>query len=439
MIQNPTSPSTSPPRIQLNTRLWPLLVLTFVALQLFAPYQGWKILLVGLGATWALGYLWARALARGLRVTREKRFGWAQVGDRLEERFTLINDGWLPALWVEVRDQSTLPGYTVSRATGVGAFSLNTWHTQGVCARRGLFTLGPTLLRCGDPFGLYTVSISDPAMVSLIVMPPVVPLPPIEIAAGGRAGEGRQRAAASEPTVSATRVREYLPGDNLHWIHWRASARHDKLLVRQFDHTPAGDWWIALDLNQAAQVGEGQQSTLEHGVILAASLAAQGLRAGRAVGLMAHGESLSWITPQVGEGQRWEILRALTLAQSGAHSLAESLARAQTAFRQASSLIIITADVSGAWVDTLWPLLRRGVAPTILLLAPRSFGSDADAQPLLNTLDELGIAHQFITRDLLDRPELRAGRQGQWEWRVSGTGRAIAVRQPGDLTWKPLT
>lgn len=430
--------------IRLNSRFYPLLFIALIALQWFTPYQAWKILLVGIGGAWLLGFVWARALARGLRFAREMRFGWAQVGDRLEERFVLSNDTWLPALWVEVRDQSTLPDYNVSLATGIGGGETTTWLTQGVCARRGLFTLGPTQLRCGDPFGFYTVTIGDNATASLLVMPPIIPLPTIEVASGGRMGEGRQRVSFTEPTVSASRVRAYQTGDQWRWIHWRVSAHRDALHVRQFDTMPAGDWWVCLDVNASAQVGEREQGedTLEHSVILAASLAAHGLREGRAVGVMAHSEPPVWLRPQAGEEQRWSILRALTTVNASSHSLAAALMHAQTLFQQASSLIVITPDTSGAWLPALWQLARRGFVPTVLLLDPPSYGavatSDSGVQRVTASLAELDIAHAVITRELLDRPELRAGKQGQWQWRVSGTGRAIAVEQPRDLQWRTL-
>ncbi|MBK9210615.1 MAG: DUF11 domain-containing protein [Anaerolineales bacterium] len=51
-----------------------------------------------------------------LRLTREVRFTWAQVGDKLEEQFTLTNNGSVPATWVEVVDHSTLPDYSAARA-----------------------------------------------------------------------------------------------------------------------------------------------------------------------------------------------------------------------------------------------------------------------------------------------------------------------------------
>lgn len=426
------------PRLKLNGWLAPGLVALVLLLQLLTPYKGWRILLVGLGGAWLLSYLWSRTLARGLRLTRERRFGWAQVGDQMVERFTLENNSWIPGLWVEIMDHSTLPGYRVGRGTGVTADSAIRWHTEAVCNRRGLFVLGPTSLRTGDPLGFYTVTLDYPASTPLLVLPPIVPLPAIEVAPGGRAGEGRPRANAPERTVSASGVREYAPGDSLRWIHWPTSARRGELYVRLFDSTPAGDWWICLDLDRRVQLGEGADSTEEHGVILAASLADRGIRDGQAVGLVTHGQSLVWLKPEAGDGQRWEILRALALVNRGTVPLAELLARTGATIGQRASLVLITADAAGGWVEALVPILRRGVIPTVLLLDPLSFGGTQTVTSTTTLLTQMGVAHYVITRDLLDRPEARPGRQGQWEWRVLGTGRAVPLHPRLDTGWRTL-
>ena len=245
------------PQLQLKSWLMPALVSLLLILQLVAPYRGWQVLLVGLGGTWLVSHLWARSLARGLCLTREMRFDWVHVGDRLLERFTLANDSWLPALWIEIVDHSTMPEYQTGQATGVGGRGSTRWHKEAICTHRGLFTLGPTSLRTGDPFGLYTVTLQYPESLPLLVLPPIVPLPTIEVAPGGRTGEGRPRIDALERTVSAASVREYRPGDSLRWIHWRTSARRDALFVQIFDGTPASDWWILLDMNRYVQAGEG--------------------------------------------------------------------------------------------------------------------------------------------------------------------------------------
>jgi uncharacterized protein (DUF58 family) len=187
------------------------------------------------------------------------------------------------------------------------------------------------------------------------------------------------------------------------------------------------------------QVGEGQNSTAEHGVILATSLADQGLRAKQAVGLVTQGQDLLWLPPQGGDYQRWEILRALALVSPGAASLSDLLAREGSAFGQSASLVIITPAVDGDWVESLVPLLRRGVTPTVILLDPASFGGVGDVRGIVALLADLGIPHHVVTRDLLDQPEALPGQEGQWEWRVLGTGRAVAVRHPLDTHWRTLS
>jgi hypothetical protein len=153
---------------------------------------------------------------------------------------------------------------------------------------------------------------------------------------------------------------------------------------------------------------------------------------------MAHGEDLIWLPPRGGEGRRWEILRALAGVVPGERSLSELLARMEPALGQQASLIIITSAVDGKWIEALVPLLRRGAVPTVLLLDPVSFGGMGNARGMTAVLSDLGVAHYVITRDLLDRPEAHPGRQGRWEWRVLGTGRAVPVHRHRDVAWKVL-
>lgn len=123
-------------RLRLSAPLLPVLALAALVMQILDPSRIWTIFLIGLGGLLGIAYAWARSLRRGLSIRREMRYGWAQVGDTLEERFCLHNSGWFPATWVEIEDQSTLPGYNATRATGADADSTNQWLTEGICAGR---------------------------------------------------------------------------------------------------------------------------------------------------------------------------------------------------------------------------------------------------------------------------------------------------------------
>ena len=431
---------SNPATIRPHSRLWPAMAGLLLLVQMAWPNRAWVVLLVILGGSWVLCYLWARSLAHGLKLEREIRYGWAQVGDRLEQRFTVTNRNWAPGLWLEVDDRSSLPGYLPSRVTGVSGWGTTQWNMAGTCTRRGLYTIGPARLRSADPLGLFSVETRESASTVLLVLPPVLPIPKIEVAAGGRAGESRrERRSALETTVSVDTVREYIPGDPLSAIHWPTSARREALYVRQFEHTPSSDWWIFLDLEKGAQAGEGEDSTVEHGVILAASLADKGLRAGHAVGLVTcGGKELSWIPPKHTPGQLMDILRALALATTGETSLEELLARESRSLRGGASLILVTPNVEAKWLPALLRMRDNRIAATVLLFDPLSFGGAGDARQALGLMERYGIAHSLVPRELLDRPEARPGREGQWEWRTVGQGKAVPVRKPKDTAWRRL-
>jgi uncharacterized protein (DUF58 family) len=423
-------------RLKLTNRLVPLVVALLLGLELTFPHKAWLILLLGLGGLWGLCFWWARTLAHGLHLTRQMRFGWAQVGDRLEEHFILTNYTWVPGLWVELEDHSTLPDYRASQVTGIGSHAENSWTTASTCTRRGIFSLGPTTIHSSDPFNLYSITIDYPDSATLTVTPPIVPLPAIEVAPGGRTGEGRPHVRALERTVSVATVRDYIPGDSLRAIHWPTSARHNDLFVRLFENTPAGDWLIVLDLDERFQVGQGQTSTEEHGVILAASLADRGLHRGRAVGLLAHSDTLTWLPPRSGDGQRLQILQALATARPGPQPLASLLA--QPSFGRLASLIVITPTIDRGWVEALSPILRYSAVATVLVLDPPAFGGSQSAQPLVTLLANLNIVHHLITPALLQGAGLIPGQQGQWDWRISPLGRAVAGRPQQDMSWRGL-
>ena len=153
---------------------------------------------------------------------------------------------------------------------------------------------------------------------------------------------------------------------------------------------------------------------------------------------MAQGEELLWLPPHGGDHQRLSILRALALVKSGKRPLTELLQRASSAFKQHTSLVIVTPAINAEWTQALLPLQQRGVVPTVLLLDPASFGGHGDANKTTASLADLGVTYYVITHDLLDRPEARPGQGGKWEWRVLPTGHVVPTHRPRDLTWKKV-
>lgn len=207
--------------------------------------------------------------------------------------------------------------------------------------RRGAFLLGPLRVVRNDPFGLARCGylVGDPKV--LLVTPRVTPLE--RGGADEARGEGTDPELVRHSIPSADEVipRDYRPGDALRRVQWRATARQDRLMVRQEEQLSNPEAWILLD---TVHEHSGDAEAFERAVELAASVAAHLLELGYLVGVHETGErqlSGSYELP------------------GGDHLLIAQLAGVDR-----------TREQSGDWAARLSVSLRAGSAtsPTFLML-----------------------------------------------------------------------
>jgi uncharacterized protein (DUF58 family) len=117
--------------------------------------------------------------------------------------------------------------------------------------RRGLYPIGPFVVEYEDPFGLVNSVRSVGEADRLVVVPEVAELP----VGGPELADGEGNAVLVQRRVTGNdddlTTREYRPGDALRRVHWRASARHGELMVRQEEHRSHPDARILIDTRQS--------------------------------------------------------------------------------------------------------------------------------------------------------------------------------------------
>ena len=240
------------------------------------------LLLVGLGARgWA-----ALAFAR-VSYTRKLSRTRAFRGDHVELQSILANPRLLPLPWVEVWEQlpvglspdgprersfSAPDRVWVNRGLALWPYQRLRWRRQLRCAKRGVFRLGETRLRTGDPFGFFERERATRDGVEILVYPRVVPLrrlglplhhPSLDVVSPS--------SPVTDPTRTAT-IREYRPDDPQRLIHWASTARHGALQVRVLE--PATSLHVSLLLDvRGFGFGRQHEELLEQALSAIASIA----------------------------------------------------------------------------------------------------------------------------------------------------------------------
>jgi uncharacterized protein (DUF58 family) len=321
-----------------------------------------------------VAWLWPRLAMRGVHLTRHVDPGTPTVGETYEEVFEVERKGWVPAPWVEVRDLSQIPDYQPGRVISLG-HDLVRWKARGVYRRRGWMALGPTSLRVCEPFGLFDRELKVSQRTSVLVYPRVRPIPDLITPSSQQVGTTQVLGAWSDYPPETGGVRDYATGDSFGRIHWPLSAKHQRLMSKTFEQPMTTDLWILLDLDRSVHYGEGEESTVEYAVSLAASMASQVHSRGRQVGLVANDSKGTILEPHRAVRQDRLILDYLAVCQAdGRTPLTQTLAWDRIRRLPRRAIAVITPSADPAWVRLLQTVRGRRSSLIVFYLDSASFG-----------------------------------------------------------------
>ncbi len=243
--------------------------------------------------------LLGRAMMGGLACERTGPATCSE-GERVTLTLTLTAAGALPKFYLTAQDR--LPRW-LKPVGDPPALILQLWPGESSAVsyalepeKRGVYALGPARANTTDPLGFFTYTQTLPCVSELVVYPAVIPLRQLFVldASGAWGRDGRDDGASRGDGLDFHGVREYRPGDDLRRVHWRTTARTQKLAVMEFVQGQTSDALLALDLNRAsyADTGDGPDGALEYAIKTAAAVAAFLLQQGYRVRLLSQGTSL---------------------------------------------------------------------------------------------------------------------------------------------------
>ena len=390
------------------------------------------LLLLGLLGLFILliANMWAKYCMREVQYKRELSVKRALFGEEITLALSIENAKLLPLPWLEIEEiiprDLQFNGSNLRMSVTSNSFLLEslfslrwyervTRHYSVRCTARGIHAFGPTTMRSGDVFGFQSRQEAIANRQYLMVYPMVVPLARFGLPARHPFGDYNAPRRMLEDPSRVVGVRDYMYGDDLRRVHWKASARAMQLQSKLYQ--PTTTYTLVLFLNVAVQldVYYGIHPELQElAICAAASVADWALNEGLAVGLFANttmympeiGMSLPssqngaqeesasvesiiaeqlkrrriHLPPSSNEEQRRRIMGTLARIQSYFGSPIEDLLQAERGRLPAgATVVVVTSAISDPLLEALARVRQSGHAVTILFvgdstIAPRLAG-----------------------------------------------------------------
>ncbi len=200
----------------------------------------------------AVAILYVRSRKPKLEVSR--RLGSSTVHDGDTTTVTLLLDNVSRSVsHLTIEDDVNRLGVATFEVARLKKRESTTATYRVTCRPRGVYRVGPTTVKAGDPLGLAELSAGTGPVDRIVVYPAVEDLSGFPIIRG------------QDPAMQASRpeharrggedfytLREYQRGDDLRRVHWPSSAKTDQLMIRQLETPWQSRALVLLDVRSAS-------------------------------------------------------------------------------------------------------------------------------------------------------------------------------------------
>ncbi|TXK78394.1 DUF58 domain-containing protein [Paenibacillus sp. N3.4] len=346
---------------------------------------------------------------RGLRMERTFNKTHCHAGENIEMIETIVNNKLLPIPWLRL--ESTFhAGLHFAKQTNLevssGAISQNhrslfslmpytrivrRHHIQ--CAKRGWYKLETAAAAIGDIVGIPAVSATHRFQSELLVYPPLVNYEDIPLPSSRWQGDIVVKRWIMPDPFMTSGVREYRYGDTMSSIHWKATARSQRLQVfsREFTADPRLLIVVNTQITETMWDAVSDPELVEKGLSYAATLADYAISQGVPVGFGFNGWRQDqpgipvYLAPEGGWPHLDRLFETMAkLAVSCCRSCNDFLANWEEQDGSAVDIVLLTAFVSSALQSRISQLEAMGHSVYIVPL---------DHHLLTFNTEEVGTSH----------------------------------------------
>ena len=255
----------------------PLLFTVFIASIIFfliCPFKLLQFLCLGIIGVILLSFFYAIVLKSNIQIERNTSALKLACKEKSEITFTIKNYSPLTAHVCYFFD--SVPYFYVFNEGNKGVTALRPHEIKRITYKvtsqeRGLFHAGPVRIRTSDPLGLFLIDMEVSCPLEITVRPARIKLI-TEVVPGFPQGNLKINNPCYEDITMRRSIRDYMNGDELKRINWRASARFASLYTNQYENSFDAPLFVFLNLAEEDYDLHNRRYYSEKAIEIAASI-----------------------------------------------------------------------------------------------------------------------------------------------------------------------
>ena len=275
------------------------------------------------------------------------------AGDTVEVSIILTRKNRFPLLYVIVEDEMGPPwGCLSTSLVFVGFKKSIEWKYSLKDVPRGKHIFQEIRLHTGDLIGLCQKKHACSTVDEMIIFPNFREWSSREFESLFSGNQGvSQRASRGQTMISG--VREYQAGDRLSWINWKATAKTNKMMTKEFEEQKSEHLCLVLDLEPAP--------SFEHLVSFVASFVSLAINQGLQIGYV-DAEHEGFLPIRKGERHRKAIFYQLAQVKPNGQGLFEqSLWKRIGTLTNQATLVVMTTQLTFEKLEAIRPFKKNQV------------------------------------------------------------------------------
>ena len=353
---------------------------------------------------YSLGSWWSRRTLKQIEARRELD-SHAFLGETIKISLKVRNNGLVPTAWVALYDSLPLAlGGTkpFQRVAGFGSREESHFEYTLEARKRGYYAVGPLSISTEDLFGLGQRVVKEVPAQFITVYPKIVPLANVKIPSRSPQGTLRHHQPLFEDPTRVFGKREYVAGDSLRRVDWKATAMTGRMQVKLFEPSISLETMIFLNLNAEDYNFHGRIDSTELGIVIASSLASWVIEKRQSAGLringldpLAVGGLPQPLPPRKGKGHLMRMLETLARVEMTHESpLALMVQRERSVLPWGTTLLVVTGQVEQDLLNELHQARRSGQNALLILAGSVSHVKDIQKRAAFFGVPTLAISKE---------------------------------------------